>query len=151
MSAPRGRRARQFGRRARLAAWRRARQAQQHMQRVASQAPEAARKAGRALARHVISVQRSAGLDRKPKTARLMEQSYALTVGEHKGAEPSPDWVAGYAEQAAAMIPAVQAAQERDAWSAVQPPELPEPPAARPTWPFGPSSGPEPDEPEAGS
>jgi hypothetical protein len=150
MPTPWGRRARQFSRRARQAGESMRRKTGQHLQRVASQAPEAARKAGRTLARHVISVQRSAGLDRKPKTARLMEQSYALTVGEHKGAEPSPDWVAGYAEQAAAMIPAVQAAQEREAaaWSAVQPPE---PPAARPTWPFGPSAGPEPDEPEAGS
>jgi len=153
MATPWGRRARQFGRRARRAG--------QHLQRVASQAPEAARKAGRALARHVVSIQRSAGLDKSWRTCHLMERSFWSVVGRREGAEPSPDWRRGYAEQAAEMIPALQLSPQWPRPSGPEPvwfdgPEqsgLNEPPEAesRPTWPHGPATGPEPEDPEAGS
>jgi hypothetical protein len=144
MASTWGRRARQFGRRAR--------QAGQHMQRVASQAPEAARKAGRALARHVVSIQRSAGLETSRGGPKLMMRSYESAVGVHQGAGPSPHWQHGYAEQATEMIPALRVARDEAlaqeaARFDVRPPE---PPAARPTWPFGPA-GPQPEDPEAGS
>jgi hypothetical protein len=117
-------RARQLGRRARNAGAQMGRKSGQTMQRVASQAPEVARRAGRALARHVVSVQRSAGLDKSRAGQKLMEQSYQLTVGEHEAAEPSAEWVAGYAEQVAAMVPAVRMEQEQAAArAAVQPTE----------------------------
>jgi len=150
-----GRRVRHYGRRARRAG--------QRLQRVVSQAPEAARKAGRALARHVVSIQRSAGLDSRWRTRRLMERSLWSVVGDRKGLEPSGDWQQGYAEQAVEMIPALQLSPQGSpppepdpAWfDGPEPPWLdgpqpPEPPS-RPMWPHRPAAGPEPEDPEAGS
>jgi hypothetical protein len=124
-----GRRARQFGRRGRQAAGR----AGRNVQRLASQAPEKARKAGACLASKVVGIQHSAGLDRK-----LMVRSAVLTIGGREGTEPSPAWLQGYAAVVTAALPELQPAPA---------PSGPE----RPSWPHGPAMWPEPDDPEPGA
>jgi hypothetical protein len=160
---PWGRRARQFGRRG----WSAAGRAGRNVQRLASQAPEKARKAGQLLASKVIGIQQSAGMEDTWKGRRLMQRSAESVAGQHDGHEPSADWQRGYAEVAAATLGShppyrsvigrtLDAAAARVAAAPPVPEAMPGPgpePAGheRPSWPFGPGVGLEPDGPEAGA
>ena len=161
---PWGRRARQFGRRGRAAAGR----AGRNVQRLASQAPEKARKAGQLLASKVIGIQRSAGMEDTWKGRRLMQRSAESVAGPHAGPEPSAVWQQGYAEVATAALSShppyrnaisrtlaaaaarVPAAPGAEPGHAAEPGEEPRGPE-RPSWPSGPAMGPEPEDPEPGS
>src|SRR5450755_2465438 len=108
---PWSRRARQYGRRG----WSAARKAGRNIQRLASQAPDKARKAGQLLASKVIGIQRSAGMEDTQKGRRLMQRSAGSVAAQRgrepgsvtaqrKGPEPSADWQQGYADVAKAAL-----------------------------------------------
>jgi hypothetical protein len=88
-----------------------ARSGAQHLQRLAAQAPERARNAGRKLAGQVITIQESAGLDQGPAhllqrdPVRLMQRS-ALSVTSRPALRASDAaWREGYRETAMSRIP----------------------------------------------
>jgi hypothetical protein len=129
-------RARRGGRRA----WEFTRSSGVRVQRVVSQKAADARQAGAQLARKVIGAQLAAGLvsDRRGPLQResprdLMQRSAESVV------LPDGDraWREGYRDVAMDFVPSLAA------------PVAPEP--ERPSWPFAPAIGPEPDGPEAGS
>jgi len=88
-----------------------ARSGAQHLQRIAGQAPELARNAGRKLAGKVITIQEIAGLDQGPAhllqrdPGRLMQRS-ALSVISRPALRPGDAaWREGYRETAMARVP----------------------------------------------
>ncbi len=95
----------------------------QHLQRLAAQAPERARNAGRKLAGKVITIQEIAGLDQGPAhllqrdPARLMQRS-ALSVISRPSLRPiDAAWREGYRETAMARVPGLAplpSAEEHD-------------------------------------
>jgi hypothetical protein len=104
----------------RLAAWwhgrwtstgKAARSGAQHLQRLAAQAPERARNAGRKLAGQVIMIQESAGLDQGPAhllqrdPIRLMHRSALSVISSPALRASDAAWREGYQETAMARIP----------------------------------------------
>ncbi len=107
----------------RLAAWRHgrwtstgktARSGVQHLQRLAAQAPERARNAGRKLAGQVITVQESAGLDQGPAhllqrdPVRLMQRSALTVISRPALRAGDAAWREGYRETAMRRVPGLR-------------------------------------------
>jgi hypothetical protein len=147
-------RARRGGRRA----WEFTRSGGARVQRVVSQQAAQARLKGRDLARKVVGIQLSAGMESSWKGRRLMQRSAESAAadpatGKWKGPAPSADWREGYAAEAAATLdsyPAYRGPVSRGLAAVLErmpePDPFPEPePAgpARPSWPDGPSMSPE--------
>jgi hypothetical protein len=82
--------------------WRLARQGGERVQRLAAQGGQKAREAGVNMARKVIGVQRSAGLEEFRAGWKMMQRSAAAAVGEREGRMPDAGWRAGYAATAEA-------------------------------------------------